>query len=639
MQSYETEDRVSEGTDYFTLVRELIPRVRKYAAWFWVGIAFLAVAMILTSAVPYLVGVAIDRGVMAGDRATLFKVGGLILGLEAAKMAAQFVYRYSLQIVGQHVMFDLRVDLFRHVLRLPVPYFDRHPSGRVVTRLSNDVSTLGDLFSSGIVVVVGDVCIILGAIAFMFYMDLKLTLIFLATFPAMMWAARFFGRRMKTIYRQVRARLARINGFLGERLNPNALSTIKLFRAEEKVLGRFTRIVEDYFQDLMQSTRTYGYFHPVVTILTAAGVALILYWGGVAHWSGEITIGVLVAFLAYSQNIHMPIRDIIDKYNIFQSAMSSGERIWTVLNERAEESRIEVAAAPSAKHQGTILVPTVCSGGVPSMAARTSGEGRSQPRKLPARVEFQDVTFSYDGGAPVLKGISLSLLAGKKNALVGATGCGKTTLVHLLLRFYELNSGRILLDGEDIRLIDRPSLRRRIGLVSQEPFLFSGVLEEALSMGDQGRSEAQRIESIITASPGDRPGQDGREKYAGGDGTGVYAEYLEGYGLAHVLEKARKVVRGGGVNLSMGERQIFSLLRLLQYDPEIVVLDEATSYVDSSSEEKINRVLTDLLRDRTTLIIAHRHSTVWESDHIWVMRRGELFKSLSGDEFRAGSAE
>ncbi|MBI2060399.1 MAG: ABC transporter ATP-binding protein [Nitrospirae bacterium] len=582
MDTYAAEDAVKGPTDYGTLARRLLPFIRKYPLLFWGGSFFVVLSMLLGSAVPYFVARAIDEGILRNDRRVLYLMGGLVLGFEAVRVATQSAYRYLLQAMGQNVMLDLRTDLFRHVQKLPVSYFDRHPTGRVVTRLTNDVSALGDLFSSGLVVIVGDVCVIAGSVGFMAAMNLKLTLLFLLTFPPMVWASMYFARRMKGIYREIRRKLALINGFLGERLNPTAMSTIKLYNAEEKTSSRFAAIVEDYFQELMHSTRTYGMFHPIITVLTSIGVGLILFQGGHMYLENqEITMGVLVAFLSYSQNLHTPIRDMIDKFNIFQAAMSSGERVWTVFNEPPEV--------------GSSLELTQVAEFEPVSIQDLTPRG-------PARVDFDHVSFHYIPGSPVLKDINLSLVPGKRNALVGVTGSGKTTVAHLMVRFYEPSEGRILLDGVDLRRMSREDVRRRIGLVSQEPFLFSGSMERFLNEHRNG--------------------------------AGDVARWLERYGLESLLDKLQRNIRGGGVNLSMGERQVFSLVRALAYNAKLVIFDEATSYVDPEAEHKIRQILADAFRDRTLLVIAHRLSTIAECDQVWVLSRGELVQQMTGEEFR-----
>ncbi|MBI2889784.1 MAG: ABC transporter ATP-binding protein [Nitrospirae bacterium] len=607
---YAFEDTVKGRTDYAGLLRGLAPFVRAYPRLFLGGMALVVLGMGLSASVPYLLARAIDEGILPGRPRVVLLFGVCMLVFEGVRTVVQAGYRYLLQALGQHVMYDLRLRLFGHVQELPAAYFDRNPAGRVVTRLSNDVNAMADLFSSGLVVIVGDLCVIAGILVFMAILNAELALVFCAALPLMAGAAIAFSRRMKGIYREVRRKLAAINGFLAERLHPTAVATLKLYGTEEKTARRFDRITDDYYDELMKSTRMFGLFHPVVAVLSALGISLVLFYGGAMHLRGDLTFGVLVAFLTYSQNVAVPIRDIVEKYNLLQSSMSSAERVWTVLSEPTEDAAApeRAAAVPAAGIPSPRRGPARRSAGPPR---RNGGEGEGEEfraqapapseRHAPALLQFDHVSFSYDGRREVLTDVSFALMPGLRNALVGTTGSGKTTVAHLAVRFYEPRAGRILLNGADVREMDRRELRRRVGLVSQDPFLFSGPLEASL----------------------------------GGDGNGGegYWEALERAGLGELLEKIRRPIRSGGLNLSMGERQVVSLLRLLRHDPEIVVLDEATSYVDALLEAALRKLLAEVLRGRTSLVIAHRVSTIADSDHVWLMSQGRLVGHLTADEF------
>ncbi|HTX52074.1 MAG TPA: ABC transporter ATP-binding protein [Candidatus Baltobacteraceae bacterium] len=551
------------GKAYDTrLVLRLLGYLRGY--WGWVAVAFtcLAGATIAQLLGPYLVKVAIDRYVSVRDLAGLDRIARVYFLTVVAGFLCQFGNTYLTQVVGQRVMHDVRRHLFGHLLNHDLAFFDKNPVGRLMTRVINDVENLNELLSAGVVAVLGDTLTIGGIAIAMFLLDWRLGLITLGLVPVLAVATHLYRRKARENYRESRKTLARLNGYLNEHIS--GMATVQAFGQERRAFQRFKEINTKNRDALLVSVHYNALFFPFVEVCSALTVALILWHGGQRTLAGGLLPGVVVAFLQYSTRLFQPIRDLAEKYNIFQAAMASSERIFRLLDERPRIVTAVPCPAPSA--HGSIA--------------------------------FEDVWLSYVPGEPVLQGISFRAAPGEKIALVGSTGHGKTSIVSVLCRFYEPERGRILVDGVDLRAWDKAALRRHIGLVLQDVFLFSGTVAENIALGDPRISDEQ-IREAARRVHADR-----------------FIARLPGGYQAEVQER--------GATLSQGERQLLSFARALAFDPRILVLDEATSSVDTETEQLIQHALQVLLKDRTAVIVAHRLSTIQFADRILVIHHGRI---------------
>ncbi len=512
---------------------------------------------------PYLVKVAIDRYIAAKNLAGLDRVAALYLGAVVLGFLLQFGYSYLTQYVGQRIMDDLRRQLFGHLVGHDLAFFDRNPVGRLMTRVINDVENLNELLSSGVVAVLGDSLMILGIAGAMFFLDWRLGTLGLALLPLMLVATNAYRRRARETYRDSRRILARLNGYLNE--NISGMATVQSFGQEQGNYLKFKEINSRNRDALLRSVHYNAMFFPLVEVCSAATVGLILWRGGGLILDHRLLPGVIVAFIQYVQRMFQPIRDLAEKYNIFQAAMASSERIFRLLD----------------------TPPKILSPLRPSTPPRVRGA-----------IEFQDVWLSYLPGEPVLRGISFRVEPGEKIALVGPTGHGKTSIISALCRFYDVERGRILVDGLDIRDWDKTLLRRHIGLVLQDIFLFSGSVEENIGLANP-EIGPDRIEEAARRVHASR-----------------FIERLPG--------RYREVLEERGATLSHGERQLLSFARALAFDPAILILDEATSSVDTETELLIQDALRVLLQERTAIIVAHRLSTIQFCDRILVIHKGRI---------------
>jgi len=536
-----------------------------------------AVLMLLGAAIVELVGPLLTRLVI--DRAIPQRDPDLLLLLAAAYLATLlfgFLLEYGQLLLttwlGQHVMYDLRRQIFAHLQRLPLPYYDRHPVGRMMTRVTSDVEVLNELFSSGVVAVFGDLFALVFIAIALFALDWQLALAALLVMPLVFAAATVFRTRVRDAYRDIRVRLARINTFLQERIS--GVEVVQLFGREQATVTEFQAINDDHLQAHLRSIRYYALFFPVIELLTAVAFALIITYGGWEVLGGTMTVGSVYAFLLYARRFFRPIQDLSEKYNMLQGAMASSERIFELLD-----------------------TPLALGRDAPPVAEGVHG-----------RIEFRGVWFAYrsrGGGAGnvpdwdwVLRDLSFTASPGERVAVVGHTGAGKTTIISLLMRFYEPQRGQILLDGTDIREYDVLSLRRRIALVLQDVFIFSRDIRYNIRLGADDIPE-ERLRAAAA-----RVGAD------------AFIERLPG-GYGEPLGER-------GASLSVGERQLLSFARALAFEPLVLVLDEATSSVDSALEERIEQALEVLMQGRTSIVIAHRLSTIQHADRILVLHHGEL---------------
>ena len=536
------------------------------------SVVLLAAISLLEVAGPYLTKVAIDTYVKpaSGHGALPAEAwrGLLLIAIAyVAVLAVAFGLRYvqsvMMSMVGQRAMRDLRLAIFRHLGTLSPSYYDKRPVGQILTRVTQDVAVLNELFSQGVVAVLGDLFVLFGIVGAMLWLDWKLALVTLTTVPLLVIATAIFRAKVRVSYRRVRSRLARLNAFLQEHLQ--GLDVLKLFNAEEQETRKFDQTNQAHYEAHVQNIFYYAVFFPAVEVIGALAIALILWYGGSGILAGAVTFGVVVAFIQYAERFYQPVRDLSEKYNMIQSAMVASERIFELLD-----------TTPA----------------VPEPAAPRAIE------RLRGAVEFDRVWFAYQGEEWVLRDVSFRVAPGEKVAIVGATGAGKTTIANLLCRFYEFQRGAIRTDGIDIREIEGTALRRQIGLVLQDVFLFSGSVRTNIAFGDRGR---------------------------GGDAVDRALAEVGGARLAARLPRGlEEDVGERGSYLSMGERQILAFARALHYDPRILILDEATSSVDVETEREIQAALHRLLQGRTSLVIAHRLSTILDADRILVLHKGEL---------------
>lgn len=556
----------------------LMGRILRYLRPYWrlLAISF-ALLMLQTGAQllgPFITKIAIDRYIATKDLQGLDLMALAYVGVVIFGFIVLFIQTYATQYTGQRAMHDLRMDIFSHLQRQDMAYFDRNAVGRLMTRTINDVETLNELFSTGVVGLLGDVSIVFGIAAMMLWLDWQLALVCLAAFPIILYFSRFYRRRAREVYRESRLILGRLNAGLQE--NIAGVATIQTFGQEKKMYRRFQEINYRYRDVLLRGIRYNAVFFPVIEVFSALSVGLLLWYGGNLVMANAIQAGVMVAFIQYIQRMYQPIRDLVEKYNIMQAAMASSERIFALLD------------TPE-----TIKNPPQ-----PKKVAKFAGE-----------IEFNDVWLSYRAGEPVLKGISFRVHPGEKVALVGATGGGKTSIISALCRFYDVERGAILVDGVDVREWNKQELRRYLGLVLQDVFLFSGDIANNITLGDRRISEERMLEAARRAH---------------------IAPFIE-----KLPNRYHEEVQERGSTLSQGQRQLLSFARALAFDPKILILDEATSSVDTQTEILIQEALDELLKNRTALIIAHRLSTIQHADRILVIHKGEIWEQGNHAELRA----
>lgn len=561
------------------LMKRLLRYLRPYRGRVILSVGLLLLLSGLALVGPYIIKVAIDRAIAAENvpaderLRTLTLMGCLFLFVLVLEFALRYVQVLITQLVGQRVMYDMRMEIFSHLQKLSLTYFNKNPVGRLMTRVTSDVEVLNEMFTSGVVQIFGDIFLLVGIVVAMLVLHVKLALITFLVLPLIFFSSYLFRSRVRDSYRNVRTRIARLNAFLQESLT--GMKAIQLFSAERRNYQRFHDLNGDHRDAHLRSVFYYAVFFPVIEVIGAIATALIIWFGG--NWSLEdaLTFGALAAFLQYSAQFFRPIRDLSEKYNVLQAAMASSERIFMLLD-TAPRIQAPPRFSAAADRAGSII----------AMGS------------LGGRIEFDNVSFAYRDGECVLKDISLTVESGESVALVGATGSGKSTLVTLLGRFYDVQEGAIRIDGIDLREMDPALLRRRVGTVLQDVFLFSGSIDRNIRLG----SESISRESMIEAS-----------KFA--NAHSFISRLDDGYDT--VLQE-----RGSG--LSTGERQLLAFARTIAYDPGIFILDEATSNIDSETEALIQEALDRIMQKRTSIVIAHRLSTIQKVDRIVVLHHGEI---------------
>jgi ATP-binding cassette subfamily B protein len=543
------------------LMRRLLTYLRPYRPQVALAIAAIVGNAALQLVPPYLTKTVIDEAIPAADLSSLGLIASLYLGALLLSFLLEFAQTWTMQVIGQKVMFDLRMAVFGHLQRLDLRFYDRNPVGRLMTRVTSDVDVLNELFTSGVVSVFGDVFTLLGIMAVLVWMDWRLALVAFSVLPLIALVTQWFRRHVRESYRQVRTWIARINAFLQERIS--GMATVQLYRREARDFEAFDAINRAHRDANVDSIFYYAVFYPAIELVSALAAALLLWVGGGWVLRDLLTLGSLVAFLQYAQRFFRPISDLSEKFNVLQGAMASSERIFALLDTPVE-----------------IVSPT---GGRPARRGA---------------IRFEHVGFAYVPGEPVLKDVSFEVLPGQRVGIVGATGSGKTTLMNLLLRFYDVQEGRITIDGDDIRTLDLASLRSQFGLVLQDVHLFSGTIAGNVRLGHQDITDdaVRRAVDAVHA--------------------GAFIDRLPGGLEAPVAER--------GSTLSVGQKQLLSFARALAADPAVLILDEATSSVDTETEMLIRDALRVVMQGRTTLAIAHRLSTIQDMDSILVLHKGEL---------------
>ncbi len=550
------------------LMRRLITYLRPYKLHVALATGAIIAHSALELAPPYLVKLVIDRYIPARDVNGLTLIAVLYLATIAGSFVLDYAQTWLLQLTGQRIMFDLRMQIYEHLQRLDLRFYDRNPVGRLMTRVTTDVDVLNDLFTSGVVSVFGDLFTLVGIMVMMIWIDWRLAMVAFSVLPLIWVVTQWFRKNVRESYRTVRTWIARINAYPQERIT--GMATVQLFRREARDFEEFDRIDRTYRDANVQSIFYYAVFYPAIELISALAAALIIWVGGGWVMAGALTLGSLVASLQYSSRFFRPISDMSEKFNILQGAMASSERIFALLDTKV---------------------------------AITSGSRIPDPgsRIKLGRIAFENVTFSYVEGEPVLRHVSFEVEPGQRVALVGATGSGKTTIVSLLLRFYDVQEGRITIGGTDIRDMDLDELRSLFGLVLQDVHLFSGTIAGNVRLGNEAIDEAAVRRTVDAVH------------------AGALIDRLPAGLETPVAER--------GATLSVGQKQLLSFARALAFDPPVLVLDEATSSVDTETELLIRDALTVVMRGRTTIAIAHRLSTIQDMDRILVLHKGELRES------------
>jgi len=571
--SYHMEDEIMTRPLEGRLLRRLLAYVRP----FWRLAAVLVVLSVLVATMQALRGFffwrGVDKGVEQGDFGAVLAVAWIFIGVEVVRWGLRLMLDYFTVKLGQDIVYNLRVQVFTKLHALSLRYFDKNPAGRLITRVTNDVESLSELFSTGVVSSFTDLFLIGVLVVFMTVADWRLALITLAAVPLLGVASGVLRRRIRHAFRMVRKKLAAVNAFLQEHFL--GMSVIQMFHQEERKLAAFHEVNTDFRDENYRAINVQGSIRPLVTVLLAVGTSLLLAFVAGRFMVGDpaISTGKLIAFLLWFRMFHRPISDIAQRYQLLQTAMASSERIFKLLDE--EE-----------------LIP--------------EREGALGVDRFKGHVEFRRVTFEYNPGEPVLRDVSFTIEPGQTVAIVGATGAGKTTIVNLIFRLYDVSAGQVLVDGVDVRDYDKSALRRQMSLVLQDVFVFSGTVTRNIRLGDESIPMERVSES---------------------------AELVNAHRFIEALPEGYETAQSErGSTLSAGQRQLLSFARALAFDPSVLVLDEATSNVDTETERLIQNAIETLTRNRTSIIVAHRLSTIQKADTIIVLHKGEIHETGTHQE-------
>jgi ATP-binding cassette, subfamily B, multidrug efflux pump len=557
-------------------LRPLIAKIQRHRLSLLGGFVLMVASTAATLLEPVLFGRAIDEAIVPGNWPLLERFTIIFFGVVCVRIVATIGQGYLFELLGQRVTHDLRNELFSHLLRLPVAVYDKTPAGRLLTRVTNDIASLGEMFSAGFVSILSNFLLVVGILVYLIHLDTRIGLIAASVFPGLLILAVYFSGRLRIAYREARSKLSALNAFLAENLL--GMKVVQLFSREALHLERFDRINEWYAEAQVGTIRIFALFQPSITLFAGLSAALVISYGGHAVRGGSLKVGVLVIFFSLVLALFQPVRELADKWNVFLSGMASAERIFSVLS------------WPTEVGGGAVPLPT--------HVKPLSG--------VSGRIVFENVWFAYEGEHWVLRDFSVEIPAGGRVGVVGHTGAGKTTLISLLMRFYEPQRGRILLDGKDLRELDKRALRAAIGIIQQDVFLFSGSLIENLTFWGEG--------NVAGEAPLQVP-----EKVRAALVAIGFADWFEG--------PEKKALQERGSNFSMGERQVLAFGRALAVDPAIWILDEATANMDSRTEDRMQTALFEASRGRTSLLIAHRLATVRTADLILVLHKGTLVES------------
>jgi ATP-binding cassette subfamily B protein len=556
------------------LMRRLVTYLAPYKAFVALAFGLILAESALEAVFPWLTKIAIDKYVAVGDIEGLAGIAALSFAVLIAKFCAEALQSFTLQRTGQKIMRDMRMQIFTHLQSLSPSFYDKNPVGRLITRVTSDVEVLNELFSAGIVSIFGDIFTLCGILIAILLLNWKLGLVTMSVLPLIALTTALFRSRARDSYRRVRIAIAKINAFLQEHLT--GMAVVQLYNRERKSAARFAAVNDEHLRANLDSILAYAWFYPAIELLSSVAIALIIWYGGGRVLQNELTLGALVAFIQYSQRFFRPIADMSEKYNILQSAMASSERVFRLLDTPAAIENAPNAVRPDAQASGAIA--------------------------------FRNVWFAYNGEDWTLKDVSFRVAPGESVAIVGHTGAGKTTITSLLTRSYEIQKGAILLDGVDVAALDLDWLRGAFAVVLQDVFLFSGTLESNIRLG----SDIPRDRILAAAHDVN---------------LGPFLESLPA-GLDHPVNER-------GSTLSAGQRQLLAFARALAHDPRILILDEATSSVDTETELKIQSAIERLMRGRTSIVIAHRLSTIQKCDRILVMHKGRIRESGTHRELLA----
>jgi len=547
------------------VLRQLYSFVKPYKAQFYF-LVFLTIAMaILAPTRPYFIQIAIDDYVAVGDTAGLLQIIYILVGLMILQALVQWAHTYYSGWIGQVIIKDIRVRLYKHLLKLRLKFFDNTPIGRLVTRNVSDIETLADVFSEGLAAIIGDLLQIITILGVMFYIDWKLTLVSLCTLPLLIISTYVFKEKIKVTFNDVRNAVSNLNSFLQEHIT--GMNIVQIFNREQREFEKFKDINREHRTAHIRSVLYYSIYFPVAEIIQAIGIGLVVWYGAVGVLGLQLEIGVLISFIMYLQLFFRPIRQIADRFNTLQMGVVSSSRIFKLL----------------------------------ASTDNIANEGSHKPEKIKGNIKLENVWFAYVGDEYVLKNINFEVKSGETIAMVGATGAGKSSIINLISRFYEINQGQIFIDGTEIREYELGTLRKHIGVVLQDVFLFSNSIYHNITLGNPSISREQVLEAAENV------------------GARKFIERLP-VGLDYnVMER--------GATLSVGQRQLISFVRAMVYNPEILILDEATSSVDSETEELIQESTEKMMKGRTSIVIAHRLSTIQKADKIIVLHKGEIVET------------
>lgn len=552
------------------LLKRVVKQAKPFRALFYFCIILAILLGPLNVLRPYLINIMVDDYILKSDISGLTKMSMIFILVVLVTVVCRYFFTYNVNVLGQSVIRDLRIRVFNHLTSMKLSYFDRTPVGTSTTRTINDIETINSIFTQGVITIIADLFSMIVIITVMFVTSWKLTMICLITMPLMVIATYIFKEKVKVSFQKVRTQISTMNAFLNERIT--GMRIVQIFNKEKEELDKFDEINKKYKRANLDSIFYYAVFYPVVEIISAISLALMIWWGAGAYIQDQVTFGSLVAFQVYLSMLFRPLRMLADSFNTLQMGLVAAERVFKVLD----------------------------------TTDHIANNGMVQVDRFEGQVEFDQVNFSYDGETDVLKDLSFTIPQNETLAIVGSTGSGKSTIINTLGRYYEIKSGEIKIDGVDIRNYDLNALRSRIATVLQDVFLFSGTLMENITLRDKNISE----EKVIQAS-----------KLIGAH---EFFEKMPGAYDFKVLER--------GNNMSMGQRQLISFVRALVFDPDILILDEATSSIDTETEAIIQNAIEKLIVNRTSIVIAHRLSTIRNANQIMVLDKGEISEIGSHDD-------